>query len=451
MHSLIKSAPGVALLICCLNLSALAQHDPVEGYWEGALVRGGAVRVVRVEFAREANALKAHFEIPDLINWGLRPQAVTASGGRLTFRVPLAGDATVEVNPQAGEMMGQIGNLNPPVTIHLRRRIRPSEIAIEREEVGFQNGEVRLAGTLVTPATAGPHPVIVWIHGRGGTLRADTAMIKMFAQRGIASLIYDKRGSGKSTGDLAKATMQDLAGDAQAAVEFLATRKDINARQIGLHGESAGGWIAPIVATHARVPVAFVITSAGPAESVRDQQIHVYTEVLRQSDIIYTEEEIRAADEFARLRMGAIFDKQGEQEYQAAVARMKNLRPGKRILLNDADDASDIDWMVRNNYDPAPDLKKITAPFLAFYGTRDYVVPPQYNTPKLEKYLTEAGNKEFKIVVIEGANHGIGFPDLVREVRSSGIDNYFWSWGQVAPGYAETMLDWLLKRVTVAR
>lgn len=451
MPRLLRGAITAALLICCLAVSAFAQRDPVEGYWEGALVRGGAVRVVKIEFAREGDALKAHFEIPDLINWGLRPQAVTANGGRLTFRIPLAGDATVEVNPLAGEMMGQIGNLNPPVTIHLRRRIKPAEISINREEVQFQNGEVRLAGTLVTPGNAGPHPVIVWIHGRGGTLRNDTAMIKMFAQRGIASLVYDKRGSGKSTGDLGKATMRDLAGDAQAAVEFLATRKEINARQIGLHGESAGGWIAPIVATRARVPVAFVMTSAGPAESVRDQQIHVYTEVLRQSDINYTEEEIKAADEFARLRMRVIFDKQGEQEYQAAVARMKNLRPGKRILMGEAEDASDIDWMQRNEYDPTPDLKKITAPFLAFYGTKDYVVPPQHNAPKLEKHLTEAGNKDFKIVVIEGADHGIGFQDLVREVRAPGIDNYFWSWGQVAPGYAETMLDWLLKRVTVAR
>ena len=39
------------------------------------------------------------------------------------------------------------------------------------EEITFQNGDTVLAGTLSQPATAGPHPAIVFIHGDGAMSR----------------------------------------------------------------------------------------------------------------------------------------------------------------------------------------------------------------------------------------------------------------------------------------
>src|SRR6266516_6650460 len=76
------------------------------------------------------------------------------------------------------------------------------------EPVAFQNGDVRLAGILVTPGRAGPYPAIVFIHGSGPSTREARAWklhANAFNQRGFAVLVYDKRGSGQSTGDLNKA------------------------------------------------------------------------------------------------------------------------------------------------------------------------------------------------------------------------------------------------------
>ena len=439
----------IALVLCALSISASAQ-DSIEGYWEGAMVRDGAVRIIKVNFFKEGEATKARFEMPDFITYGLRLMDVKRDASKISFRIPLHGDVTLNLDP-AGEMRGAMGNSSPPTTIHLRRAIRPAEIPVKREEGQFQNGEVQLAGTLIAPATAGPHPIIVWIHGRGGTLREDSARAKLFAQRGVASLIYDKRGSGKSTGDLSKATINDLAADAIAAVEYLATRKDINASQIGLHGESAGGWIVPIVATRSKAPVAFIMTSVGPAESLEDQQIHAYEHMLRLSDTKYTEAEIAMAREYARLRMRYIFRNEGQQEYEAAINKIKSTRLAGEIIFPQAQDARDIDWLRRNNYDPAPDLKKIKAPFLAFYGGKDYVVPPEENVKRLEGYLTEAGNKDFRVVTIADAGHDLSFDDILRRTSNQGMEDYQWVWGRVAPEYVETMLDWLLKHVTVAK
>jgi pimeloyl-ACP methyl ester carboxylesterase len=448
--SVLTKSIKLAILLCALSITATAQES-IEGYWEGAIVRDGAVRIVRVSFFKEGAAMKARFEMPDFISYGLRTMDVKQESGKVTLRIPMHGEVTLALDAAAGEMRGAAGGSLPPVSIHLKRAVRMAEIPVKREEVQFQNSDVTLSGTLIAPAVAGRHPVIVWIHGRGGTIREDSARAKLFAQHGVASLIYDKRGSGKSTGDLSKATINDLASDVIPAIAFLATRGDINPSQIGIHGESAGGWIAPIVATRSKPPVAFVMTSVGPAESLEDQQVHAYEYMLRLSDTKYGEDEIALAKEYARLRMRFIFRNEGQQEYEAAVGRVKGTRLAGLLIFPQAQDARDIDWLRRNNYDPAPDLKKITAPFLAFYGAKDYVVPPRENAKRLEGLLAEARNKDFKVVTIEGTDHDLSYEDGIRRTPGRGLEDYQWGWGRVAPLYVETMLDWLLKRVTVVK
>jgi alpha-beta hydrolase superfamily lysophospholipase len=434
----------IALSLCIT--SAVAQNTPnsLEGYWEGAVVREGSVRIIRLEFFQGNSGLRAAVEMPDLFTYGLGSTAVKQEGGKVSLRIPLVGDVSMMLDDSTREMVGTVGTTTPPVTIHIKRSIKLAEAPIKKEEVQFSSGDLKLAGTLVMPVTQGPHPAIVWIHGRGGTLREESQRTRLLAQRGVASLIYDKRGSGKSTGDLAKAKFDDLVNDVVAAVQYLSTRKDINARQIGLHGESAGGWIAPVVVTRSKVPVAFVMTSAGPAESLYDQQIHAYQYMLRQTGENFTKEELELGANHVRLRMQMVFRNEGREEFLASAAKVKETKLARFLLYPEAQDARDIDWLRRNECDPVPHLKKISAPFLAFFGSKDYIVPPEENAARLEKLLTEAGNKDFKVVVIEGGDHDLAFDS------GEGKDKR-WMWGRVSTEYVDTMVEWLLKRVTVAR
>ena len=62
-------------------------------------------------------------------------------------------------------------------------------------------------------------------------------------------LRVDDRGVGGSTGNVAKSTSEDFAGDVLAGVTFLKSRCDIDAKKIGLIGHSEGGLkIAALVA-----------------------------------------------------------------------------------------------------------------------------------------------------------------------------------------------------------
>src|SRR5207237_4135224 len=119
-------------------------------------------------------------------------------------------------------------------TVTAGRRIHP----YREERVEYANGAVRLAGTLLTPFGKGPFPAVVMVHGSNAQPREPYLFLgaDYFARHGIAALIYDKRGVGESTGKWEGASFDDLAGDALAGVSFLASRREIARRQIGLYG-----------------------------------------------------------------------------------------------------------------------------------------------------------------------------------------------------------------------
>jgi acetyl esterase/lipase len=133
-----------------------------------------------------------------------------------------------------------------------RRTARRVEIE-RHEDVRFPStGTVRLAGTLISPATPGKHPAVVLVHGSGAENRDYMLPWSRFlVRRGMAVLGYDKRGVNESTGDWNTASFPDLANDVIAAFNYLKRRPDIDRAHIGLLGISQAGWIMPIAAVRA--------------------------------------------------------------------------------------------------------------------------------------------------------------------------------------------------------
>ncbi len=115
-----------------------------------------------------------------------------------------------------------------------------TRVAIRREEVRFQNGDVWLAGTLLLPDTRGRrYPAMVFTHGGGPALREwFWGLGYLFAARGIAVRAFDKRGVGGSSGNWREASFEDLADDVVGAARLLQSRSDIEKKKIGFWGLS---------------------------------------------------------------------------------------------------------------------------------------------------------------------------------------------------------------------
>ena len=80
---------------------------------------------------------------------------------------------------------------------------------------------------------AGACPGVILVGGSGPSDRHNggffDALRTHLADAGVAVLTYDKRGAGKSTGEWASATVDDLAHDAAAAVAVLQAHPRVTA------------------------------------------------------------------------------------------------------------------------------------------------------------------------------------------------------------------------------
>jgi len=309
-----------------------------------------------------------------------------------------------------------------------------------REDVRFSNRDVELAGTLIAPSGGGTHPAIVLVHGSGAENRAYMLPWARFLIRhGIAVLGYDKRGVGQSTGDWNAASYDDLAADAGAAVEYLKTRRDIDAAQIGLLGISQAGWIMPLTAVRSK-GVAFLISISGggvtPAETTIDQARNEMTMTGMPAATV--------ADIVALIRLQYDFARTGSGWDAYATAREKLVaRMGAPPETAFPSTPEHPQWQVIKRtyfYDPVPTLRQLVVPTLAMWGELDNNMMADKNKPAWDAALKAAGNRDFTLVVIPKANHAMLEANVGSNAEVRSLQRF-------APSYFTTISDWLAKRI----
>ncbi len=309
----------------------------------------------------------------------------------------------------------------------------------KREDVRFSNGDVRLTGTLISPATKGKHPVIILVHGSGAENREYMLPFARFLVRhGMAVLGYDKRGVGGSTGDWNTASFDDLAGDVVAALEYLKTRSDIDRAQIGLLGVSQAGWIMPLAAVRAK-DIAFLISISGagvpPAETTIDQ---ARNEMTMTGMPPQTVEEIIALlklqYEFARTG-------QGWNEYAAAREKLAARMGKPPDTIPGTPDHPYWGFIKRSYfYDPVPTLRQLQTPTLALWGELDNNILAEKNKAAWEAALKAGGNRDYTLKILPKANHAQWEAKIGSNAEMKSLQRF-------VPAYFTTIQAWLGKRI----
>jgi pimeloyl-ACP methyl ester carboxylesterase len=114
--------------------------------------------------------------------------------------------------------------------------------AAPTERLDFESSGTRCVAWLTLPPGAGPHPVVVLVHGLGATHDMMLAQYEQhFAAAGIGTLAFDYRHTGASDGQpRQRISMRSQRDDVLAALSYLSSRTDINAARLGLWGTSLG-------------------------------------------------------------------------------------------------------------------------------------------------------------------------------------------------------------------
>jgi pimeloyl-ACP methyl ester carboxylesterase len=306
-----------------------------------------------------------------------------------------------------------------------------------QEEVTFRNGDTSLAGTLTVPSGDNAHPAVIFIHGSGPDSRENYRFYAdLFARHGIASLIYDKRGVGGSTGDWRRIHFRDLAEDALAGVRMLKSRKDIDPGRIGLWGGSQGGWVAPLAASLSP-DVAFVITVAGAA--ISPTELVKWRSVNSVRSAGFSDEVIQRVSRLMDLQFELVRTEGWEKgwgKYEAELQKVRN-EPwfGRLAALRNTDNGSwFLPYTASIDFNPVPVFENLDVPVLAILGEADPLVPAQATATILERIKKEK-NKDITIAILAGADHNMNRPTGQRPV----------------PEYTETMVNWILQKVNLSR
>ncbi|MBY8874949.1 lysophospholipase [Micromonospora sp. PLK6-60] len=237
-------------------------------------------------------------------------------------------------------------------------------------EIAVASAGQRLVGTLTLPAGAGPHPAALLLPGSGPLNRdGDHRRLPLGIQRalaaalvgaGVATLRYDRRGVGASSGSFPRTGFHDNVDDARAALDALGAAPEVDSGRLFLVGHSEGALTSVALAARG-VPVAGLVLLAGTgrpgAEVLRWQAARLLPDLPAPVRLLL------------RLTRTDLVTKVS--------------RNHEKILASSGDVAwiggqrLNAKWMRQFlRYDPRPDLARVHAPVLALTGDKDLQVDP---------------------------------------------------------------------------
>lgn len=239
------------------------------------------------------------------------------------------------------------------------------------------NSEFTLQGTITKPKADGKYAAVVIIAGSGeidrdGTivpLKLESNIYKdlahVIARLGVVTLRFDKRGVGKSDGEILKTGMWDLVSDIEAMITYLKAQPFVDPENIILAGHSEGCMLATVV--NARTPVNGLILLTGAAESLEEA-------TKRQREIIYKELKEQKGIKGKLMRLLNI-EKRGEKQAQKATEKMIN---SKKDIVKIGFKPMNAKWFREHfQHDIYKDLQQVTCPVLAIAGDKDFQANPE--------------------------------------------------------------------------
>ena len=421
-------------LISLFSIGIKAQDSGLKGAWTGKLNVYGNELTLVFHFNGEDCTLDS----PDQGVKGV-PAKLERTVTGIKVAVPSINASYEGVN-MGESIMGTFKQHGQsfPLTIKpgLLKRNRPQTPAMpypyQTQEVSFNNGDAILKGTLVIPENASRQtPVLLMVTGSGLQNRDEeifehkpfAVIADALARAGIATLRYDDRGFGESTGDVVNCTTEDLKNDAFAGVQLLRSRFD----KVGVIGHSEGGTIALMLAAEKKVD--FIVSLAGMAVSGKETLLWQNRLALAAANIPSETIDLycKALDEvFDASISGTAMP--STTQYNLPTSLAQNLAVVTKQLQTP--------YMKHFlALDSRPLLGNITCPVLALNGSKDTQVEPESNLGALRSGLQK--NAKNKLEAIEGVNH------LFQHCKTGMATEYGNIEETIAPEVLEKMVYWL--------
>lgn len=283
-------------------------------------------------------------------------------------------------------------------------------------ETSFVSHGTRLVGRLLLPPGHARVSVVVLVHGaEHDSARRTYALQRLLPAQGVGAFVYDKRGTGGSSGNYTQ-DFNLLADDAIAAMHEARRLAGARLGRIGYQGGSQGGWVVPLATRRERVD--FAIVSFGLAVSVIDEdQEQIALEMQLKGygpEIIAKALAIGAAAE----RVFASGFTEGLDAFDAIRAKYRHepwykdvhgnytwfiLPLSRQDILAKA--APAFRFGTAFHYDPMPVLAAVSVPQLWVLGGKDLEAPSAETSRRLKGLI--AHGRPITLAIYPDTEHGM--------------------------------------------
>jgi len=267
-----------------------------------------------------------------------------------------------------------------------------------QQEVRYFNlkDSLDFTATLLKPLGPAPHPVAVFVHGSGVSDRDNFWYLyqaDFLAKQGIAVLLPDKRGCGKSQGEWHTSSIQNFSEDVLAAVDYL-DRNGYADAHIGLVGFSQGGWVAPLAASRSDKVSFCIAVSASAFPPNQQLSYEIKTDIINSG-----------APSFIASMITPLF------AYRVTQKR-------KRW------------WILNSDFDPMPYWGNLQIPVLMILGENDSQVWVEGSSNRFIKVVDESNVSSSEVKIYVGTGHAFIDPES----------------GWIRQDYLEFMSSWILNQ-----
>jgi pimeloyl-ACP methyl ester carboxylesterase len=315
---------------------------------------------------------------------------------------------------------------------------------VVNQQISFtSNDGAVLAGTLTMPGgTVEKVPALVLLQGSGPTdrdgnqppvMRTDLLrqLAEGLAQKGIATLRYDKRGMHANAAGLPVDPKdyadyfgwQHFVDDAYAAYAFLRSQSSVDLNKVGLAGHSEGGMITLDLAHRLQErerPVALVLfsTAGRPLDAIVREQLERQLGALKPAQKrAFLAENDRVVREIRET------GKVPEKLPQA----LNGLYPVYSGPF----------WQAQLRLDPAELARRYAGPVLLVQGDADIQISAERDAVALDRALLTRSNDDHTLILLPRTSHNL---KRLPDAKDPGFA------GEIDPALTERIAVWLLSK-----
>lgn len=461
------------ILLQSVLFTAFAQSNSnYHGTWAGKLPVGAGLRLVFHIKDNGQGGLVSSADSPDQSAFGLKCDTTWIAGGSIniemhmlnaSYKAKLVNDSTLEGTFTQGmdfPLTLVKTNAAPAKPNHPQEPKPP--FPYKSEDIIYNDAFTKLSygATITIPEGKGPFPAAVLITGSGPQNRDEEILgHKTFAvladaltRNGFVVLRVDDRGIGKTTGRFKDATTADFAFDAQASLNYLRSRPEVDKKKTGLIGHSEGGMIAPMVAAGNK-DVNFIVLLAGPGVKISQLMAEQNAAISHQAGVsdtaiqayikMYTAAYmaiLSTTDTTAALAKTQDIVKNWITKTDAGILRELHLDEPKaqnQLAAAMVNDMQDRWYRYFMTFDPAPYLEGLSCKVLALNGSKDVQVLSSSNLAGIEAALKKSKSKVYTVKELPGLNHLFQTCRSCTPVEYSQLEETF------APAALDEINKWL--------